>query len=165
MTPPPFLGLIHLLEWLPELTNISLARSLIYYKRIQQPDGRVAQGKAWEKAWSFHSLSRCTSVPQSPCVHQPRSPRSSFWIFNVGFITEAWMIKSAPGLMTRLKSGVGLKKFQSFDPGVCSLGNQPLSLGYLELSKGHLINITKTCLSLSSQEIPRVFRAVDQNCA
>ena len=56
-------------------------------------NGSDAQGRAWEKLWSFHALSERATLPPPPCGHNPKN----LW----DFITLAWLMKLL-AIMTEL---------------------------------------------------------------
>lgn len=79
----PSMGLMNLLEWLPELRNNSR-------KDITQAQPPHASGEVWGNS---QPPSACSTLPRSH-VHRPGGcPHPSFCGFYGGFITEAWWIK------------------------------------------------------------------------
>ena len=53
------------------------------------------RAKCGERTWSYHVLSKCTTLPKSPHVHQHRSSLISFLVgFSGGFVAQAWWVKT-----------------------------------------------------------------------
>lgn len=71
---PSHLMFDNLQEWLTQFRDTPYYYWFVISDTHQQSNGRGAQGKVWGAAWSFHALSRPTTLPPPRCVHQLKPP-------------------------------------------------------------------------------------------
>ena len=104
----PLLGSINLLKWLTEIRRPIYSLDCWFITKGYNSETvrwKTLQAVGRKRAWSFHILSECTTLPKSPSVRQPRSPPNPFpWEFCGGFFSDSEVPQSCPVLCDPMDS-------------------------------------------------------------